>query len=94
MVKCHNSYTLFTILNFSETQILQVSVLLFYVTALFLVVTNVGIYTIYNGPTNALVWNKTLIQMSHTKKFKFTPSCFDDHLMIETCWSDFKCFSV
>jgi hypothetical protein len=48
---------------------------------------------IYNGPTNALVCNKTLIQMSHTKTFKITPTCFD-HLMMETCWSDFKCFSV
>jgi hypothetical protein len=24
-------------------------------------------FTIYNGPTNTLVYNKTLIQMSHTK---------------------------
>jgi hypothetical protein len=50
-------------------------------------------FTIYNGPTNALVCNKTLIQMSHTKTFKITPTYFD-HLMIEICWSDFKCFSV
>jgi hypothetical protein len=26
--------------------------------------------SIYNGPTNALVCNKTLIQMSHTKTLK------------------------
>jgi hypothetical protein len=50
-------------------------------------------FTIYNGPTNALVCNKTLIQMSHTKTLKITPTCFD-HQMIETGWSDFKCFSV
>jgi hypothetical protein len=83
-------------------------------------------FTIYNGPNNALICNKTLIQMSHTKTLKITPTCFDyqmiiirefliphmktqiltsdfnrdqklpddDHLIIETCWSDFKCFSV
>jgi hypothetical protein len=50
------------------------------------------VVAIFNDPTNALVCNKTLIQMSHTKTFKITP-CFD-HQMIETCWSDFKCFSV
>jgi hypothetical protein len=49
--------------------------------------------TIYNGPTNALDCNKTLIQLSQTETFKITPTCFD-HQMIETCWSDFKCFSV
>jgi hypothetical protein len=32
---------------------------------------------VYNGPTNALVCIKTLIQMSHTKTFKITPTCFD-----------------
>jgi hypothetical protein len=48
--------------------------------------------TIYKGPSNALVCIKTLIQMSHTKTLKITPTCFD-HL-IETCCSDFKCFSV
>jgi hypothetical protein len=29
-------------------------------------------FTIYNGPTNALVCNKTLIQMSHAKTLKIT----------------------
>jgi hypothetical protein len=37
--------------------------------------------TLYNGPTNALVCNKTLIHMSHTKTLKITPTCFD-YLMI------------
>jgi hypothetical protein len=32
--------------------------------------------TIYNGPTNALVCNKILIQMSHIKTIKITPTCF------------------
>jgi hypothetical protein len=27
-----------------------------------------------NGPTNALIYNKTLIQMSHIKTFKSTPT--------------------
>jgi hypothetical protein len=45
--------------------------------------------TLYNGPTNALVCTKTLIQMSHIKTLKIIPACFD-HQMIETCWSDFK----
>jgi hypothetical protein len=35
--------------------------------------------TISNGPTNALVCNKTLIQLSHTKTLKITPRCFDHH---------------
>jgi hypothetical protein len=35
-----------------------------------------------NGPTNALVCNKTLIQMSHTKIFKITPTCFDHQMII------------
>jgi hypothetical protein len=38
--------------------------------------------TMCNGPTNALVCNKTLIQMSHTKIFKIIPG------------SDFKCFNL
>jgi hypothetical protein len=38
--------------------------------------------TIYNGPTNALVCNKTLIQMSHTKTLKITPTCFDHQMII------------
>jgi hypothetical protein len=37
---------------------------------------------IYNGPTNALVCNKILIQMSHTKTLKITPTCFDHQLII------------
>jgi hypothetical protein len=37
---------------------------------------------IYNGPTNALVCNKTLIQMSHTKTFKITPTFFDYQMII------------
>jgi hypothetical protein len=37
---------------------------------------------IYNGPTNALVCNKTLIQMSHTKTHKITPTCFDHQMII------------
>jgi hypothetical protein len=36
----------------------------------------------YNGSTNALVCNKTLIQMSHTKTFKITPTCFDHQMII------------
>jgi hypothetical protein len=36
-------------------------------------------FTINNGPTNALVCNKTLIQMSHIKTLKITPTCFDHH---------------
>jgi hypothetical protein len=39
---------------------------------------------IYNGPTNALVCNKTLIQMSNTKTFKITPTCFDYQIIIIT----------
>jgi hypothetical protein len=35
-----------------------------------------------NGPTNALVCNKTLIQMSQTKTLKITPTCFDHQLII------------
>jgi hypothetical protein len=38
--------------------------------------------TTYNGPTNALVCNKTLIQMSHTKTLKITPACFDHQMII------------
>jgi hypothetical protein len=36
-------------------------------------------FSIYNGSNNALVCNKTLIQMSHTKTLKITPTCFDHH---------------
>jgi hypothetical protein len=35
-----------------------------------------------NGPTNALVSNKTLIQMSHIKTLKITPTCFDHQMII------------
>jgi hypothetical protein len=37
---------------------------------------------IYNGPTNELACNKTLIQMSHAKTLKITPTCFDHQLII------------
>jgi hypothetical protein len=37
---------------------------------------------IYNGPTNALVCNKTLIQMSQTKTLKITPTYFDHQMII------------
>jgi hypothetical protein len=36
----------------------------------------------YNGPTNAIVCIKTLIQMSHTKTFKITPTYFDHQMII------------
>jgi hypothetical protein len=36
----------------------------------------------YNGPTNALVCVKTLIQMSQTKAFKITPTCLDHQMII------------
>jgi hypothetical protein len=39
-------------------------------------------FTIYKGPTNALVCNETLIQMSHTKTLKITPTCFDHQTII------------
>jgi hypothetical protein len=39
-------------------------------------------FTIYNGPTNALACNKTLIQMSHTKTLKINRTCFDHQLII------------
>jgi hypothetical protein len=39
-------------------------------------------FTIYNGPNNALVCNKTLIQMSHIKTLKITPTCFDHQMNI------------
>jgi hypothetical protein len=41
-----------------------------------------AVHNIYNGPTNALVCNKTLIQMSHIKTLKITPTCFDHQLII------------
>jgi hypothetical protein len=39
-------------------------------------------FTMCNGPTNALVCNKALSQMSHIKTFKITPTCFDRQLII------------
>jgi hypothetical protein len=39
-------------------------------------------YTIYNGPTNTLAYNQTLIQMSQTQTFKITPTCFDHQTII------------
>jgi hypothetical protein len=39
-------------------------------------------FTIYNGPTNALVCNKTLIQMSQTKTLKIIPTRFDHQMFI------------
>jgi hypothetical protein len=39
-------------------------------------------FTIYNGPTNALACNKTLIEMSHTKTLKTTLTCFDHQMII------------
>jgi hypothetical protein len=35
-----------------------------------------------NGPTDALVCNKTLIQMSRIKTLKITPTRFDYQLII------------
>jgi hypothetical protein len=43
---------------------------------------NLVFVTIYNGPTNALVCNETLIQMTHTKRLKITPTCFDHQMII------------
>jgi hypothetical protein len=39
-------------------------------------------FAMCNVPTNALVCNKTLIQMSHIKTLKVTPTCFDHQLII------------
>jgi hypothetical protein len=39
-------------------------------------------FSIYDGPTNALVCNKTLIQMSHIKTLKITTTCFDHQMNI------------
>jgi hypothetical protein len=38
--------------------------------------------TMCSGPTNPLVCNKTLIQMSHIKTLKITPTCFDHQMII------------
>jgi hypothetical protein len=43
---------------------------------------NADITRIYNGPTNALVYIKTLIQMSQSKTFQITPTCFDHQMII------------
>jgi hypothetical protein len=40
------------------------------------------IFTMCNCPINALVCSKTLIQMSHIKTLKITPTCFDHQLII------------
>jgi hypothetical protein len=45
--------------------------------------------TIYNSPTNALVCNKTLIQMSHTKILKITPTSIN--LLLPT-WCKYVLF--
>jgi hypothetical protein len=39
-------------------------------------------FTIYNGPTNSFVCNKTLTEMSHAKTHKITPTCFDHQMII------------
>jgi hypothetical protein len=39
-------------------------------------------FTMWFGPTNALVCNKTLIRMSHIKTLKTTPTCFNHQLII------------
>jgi hypothetical protein len=43
---------------------------------------------VYNGPTNSLVCIKPLIQMSHTKTFKITPTYFDHQMIIIREFSD------
>jgi hypothetical protein len=43
---------------------------------------NKEVLTIYNGPTKALVCDKTLIKMSHIKTLKITPTCFDHQMII------------
>jgi hypothetical protein len=37
---------------------------------------------VYKSPTTALFCNKTLIQMSHTKTLKITPTYFDHQMII------------
>jgi hypothetical protein len=39
-------------------------------------------YIMCNGPTNALLCNKTLIQMSHIKTLKITPTCSNHQMII------------
>jgi hypothetical protein len=39
-------------------------------------------FTIYNGPNNALVCNKTLIQMLQNETLRITPTCFDHQMII------------
>jgi hypothetical protein len=41
-----------------------------------------SLISICNVPTNALVCNKTLIQMSCIKTLKITPTCFDHQMII------------
>jgi hypothetical protein len=43
---------------------------------------NWSMCTMCNGQTNALVCNKKLIQMSHIKTLKITPTCFDHQMII------------
>jgi hypothetical protein len=40
------------------------------------------LFTLYNGPTNAIVCIKTISQMSQTKTFKITPTYFDHQMII------------
>jgi hypothetical protein len=42
----------------------------------------VNLVLVRYGPTNSLVCNRTLIQMSHIKTLKITPTCFDHQLII------------
>jgi hypothetical protein len=54
-------------------------------------------FTMCDGPPNALVCNKTLIQMSHIKTLKITPTCFDHQLIIiirELIWSLLKSVKI
>jgi hypothetical protein len=44
--------------------------------------TKVEIIYEHDSPTNVLVCNKTLIQMSHIKTLKITPTCFDHQMII------------
>jgi hypothetical protein len=43
---------------------------------------SVALCIMYFGPTNSLVCNKTLIQMSYIKTLKITPTCLDHQLII------------
>jgi hypothetical protein len=39
-------------------------------------------FTMFNRPINAIVCNKTLIQMSYIKTLKITPTCLNHQLII------------